>query len=144
MITQQRLKEFLDYNPDTGVFTWRESYFPSKIGKPAGGPFRGYLRLMVDGKLYLCHRLAWLYVHGDWPTETIDHINGIKSDNRIKNLRAVSHMENCQNRPLRKDNSSGISGVCWDKSSNHWRATIAVNGKRKHLIKTSDLELPRS
>src|SRR5690606_29052356 len=107
----KRLKELVSYDPKSGKFFWldraREEFSTSQaygvfisqyLGREAGGKQGGgYLRFSVDGKHYLAHRLAWLYVHGKWPSDQIDHINGDRSDNRIDNLRDVTHAENRRN-----------------------------------------------
>lgn len=127
-ITQERLKELLRYDPETGDFDWLCN------GDSAGLiNDRGYLRIYIEKKTYLSHRLAWLYVHGEFPPETTDHINGIKNDNRIKNLRAVSQGENLKNQKINNTNKSGITGVFWDKKSQKWRAQITVANENKHL-----------
>ena len=84
-LTAERLREVLDYDPDTGVFTRKVRTASSvKVGDVAGSlNGKGYIRIRVDGRLYFAHRLAWLYVHGEWPVDQVDHINGIKNDNRI-------------------------------------------------------------
>ena len=111
MLTQAKLKEVIEYDPNTGEFLWlgRER-FGSRGDSPRGTSAKGYHRFQVRGKKYMAHRLAWLYVYGEWPSQ-IDHINQDKKDNRIKNLREVTTSENCQNRPLRADNLTGHKGV---------------------------------
>lgn len=94
-LSSQLLRELYDYNPKTGKF-YRGA--GSGFGKEVGTPqTRGYLKITIRGVHYLAHRLAWLYVHGVWPSKVIDHINGITSDNRIDNLRDVSHQQNSRN-----------------------------------------------
>ncbi|MBD1229107.1 HNH endonuclease [Xenorhabdus griffiniae] len=89
------------------------------------------------------HRLAWLLYYGRWPSEFIDHINGDKSDNRIVNLREASNTENSWNSKMRKNNSSGIKGVCWCKSKKKWVARIRIDGKRKTLGYFSNIDEAR-
>jgi len=141
ILTQEFLKELLNYDPETGIFTWlvdRHS-FKSK-GKIAGNiDARGYIGIKVANKRKYGHRLAWFYVHGVWPEE-MDHINHIKTDNRIINLRTVSHKENCRNRTLGKNNKSGFIGVSWDNRSGQWASQISVNGKDKHLGYFNDIK----
>ena len=130
MLTQERLKQALKYDPETGVFTWAESGRGRKIGRQAGGlTHEGYLRITVDQQEYKAHRLAWLYVHGEWPKQVIDHINRDRSDNRIANLRDVSSMENSNNHGGYSTNSSGHTGVCWNKNEGKWQAYLG----RKYL-----------
>jgi hypothetical protein len=123
MITQERLKECLEYDPLTGVFTRKGE----KVGTDDG---RGYLKASVDNKLYYLHRLAWLYVHGVLPEYT-DHIDGNKSNNRISNLRNVSNSANLHNRGAPKNSSTGVKGVCFFRGKYHAYKTI--NLKRHHL-----------
>lgn len=132
-LTQERLKELLRYDPETGVFTWHHINGRVAINGVAGCPDSyGYLQIRVDGTLYLSHRLAWLYLHGYFPVG-IDHINGIKNNNRISNLREVSHSENMQNKKIHSNNTSGVQGVSWQNQRDVWCAYINVNGKRLHI-----------
>lgn len=135
MITQDQLKEQLHYNHETGIFTWIISKGRlCKVGNVAGSLNKtGYINLIIDKKSYKAHRLAWLYTYGNNPTIEIDHINGIKSDNKILNLRSVSHVENMKNKPKYKNNKSGFTGVSWCKRLNKWQVDIAINGKTKYL-----------
>ena len=84
---------------------------------------------MCDGKLYLAHRLAWLYVHGSFPEHHIDHINRDRADNRISNIREATPAENRQNASLQRNSTSGFSGVSWTKRERRWRARIVVNSR---------------
>lgn len=135
-ITVEKLKEMLGYDCDTGIFTRLKQDNGRKrfVGKPAGTktPY-GHLVIRIDGGRCMAHRLAWLYVYGVFPKGNIDHINGDPSDNRISNLRDVSQAENLKNQRMRGDNTSGVLGVCWDKSRNKWKAQINVDGKNKGL-----------
>lgn len=91
-LTPEKLRELLDYNPVTGKFFWGSG---PRFGREVATPhIRGYLRVHVAGRAYLAHRLAWFYVHGEWPAHVIDHINCVKTDNRIANLRSVTSAEN--------------------------------------------------
>ncbi len=141
MLTQTRLKELLSYNPVTGIFRWKSFRGGSaKIGSVAGGPgLDGYWRIKVDGVRHLTHRIVWLYYHGRWPKDQLDHINNIKKDNRIGNLREVNNMDNCRNqRRIRKNNKSGYLGVSWNKKHSKWVAQISADGTNKHLGYFSD------
>lgn len=134
-LTADRLREALLYDRDSGVFQWRiKSARYIKIGAVAGCKnHAGYMRIRFDGILYRAHRLAWLYVHGEWPEQEIDHLNGIPSDNRIVNLRQASHAENGQNLALSRRNTSGYHGVSWSKSAKKWHAYIRINNVNNHL-----------
>jgi len=133
-ITQERLKSLLTYDPDTGEFRWR------KTNKVAGTLHAaGYWRVHIDRKPYLAHRLAWMYVHGAFPTNNIDHINHSRNDNRLKNLRLVTPSENQHNRKRTTQSSSGFLGVSWFAPKKKWRAYIKANGKRYHLGWFSDV-----
>jgi hypothetical protein len=121
-ISQTQLKQLINYDPETGLFTRAD-------GRVAGyNDGQGYLQLEIAGRKYRAHRLAWFYMTGKWP-KIIDHINLIRSDNRWSNLREVSSRESNLNRRLFKTNRSGIKGVSWNTRRNLWRATIKVDGK---------------
>lgn len=135
-LTQSRLKELLHYDQETGVFTRIvTTNNRAKAGSVAGSKTgNGYLQVTIRWRQYSLHRLAWLYVHGTWPESDIDHINGVRTDNRIENLRDVSRSGNIQNtRKARSNSTSGVLGVTFDKSRNKWLAAITTEGKRKHI-----------
>lgn len=115
------------YEPWTGLF-WRIR--KNKPPKVAGTNVHGYVRLMVGGKVYAAHRLAWLMVYGKWPDDQIDHINLVRNDNRICNLRESSQSENQWNTRLRADNTSGVKDVCWHKRVGMWFVQIGKGEKR--------------
>ena len=98
----------------------------------------GYIIIKIDGIGYKAHRLAWLYMYGVWPN-FIDHKNHNRSDNRIVNLRSVTNQENCKNASLRKDSSSRVCGVHWNKLERKWKAQINVDSKRIYLGCFDDL-----
>ena len=129
-MTKKELKSVLDYNPEAGVFVWRTSNGTRKVGDIAGHIRKdGYVDIQTRGKKYSAHRLAWLFVHGEMPSEQIDHINHNRSDNRIENLRAVTNQENTKNKSKNKNNKSGVTGVNLCKKSNKWKAQIKINKK---------------
>jgi hypothetical protein len=134
-LTAAYLRERLHYDPETGLFTWRVTDRNVKAGHVAGTPHcRGYLAIAVGGIPCLAHRLAWLYVHGKWPAHQIDHINGIKTDNRIANLRDVSQSVNMQNvRKATSRSKSGVLGVSRAQWGGRWQAQLAINGKATYL-----------
>jgi len=136
MLTQERLKELLSYDPETGLFIWIKSTNRSiKIGSVAGGKKPdSYICIRIDKKNYLSHRLAWLYVYGKLPEKFIDHINEIKNDNRICNLRLANNQQNKQNMSKpNKNNKIGLKGVYWHETGKKWVSIIVINGKNKHL-----------
>lgn len=131
-----RLKEFLHYDHDTGIFTWIKSKSNvAKVGTQAGKNINnhGYSQIMIDGKQYRCHRLAWFYFYGFWPKGEIDHINCLRNDNRIKNLRDVSKHMNTQNqRTHHINNKCKALGVC-KKQNGKFQAEIRNNGKKIYI-----------
>jgi hypothetical protein len=135
LITQERLKSLLTYDPDTGEFCWRAATaIRTKVGSVAGTVSnRGYTRIQIDRRIYLAHRLAWLYTYGEWPKGVVDHINQNKSDNRLNNLRDVSLSVNARNCKLQKNNSSGYKGVSYWTHRRKWAAQIRTEGKNKLL-----------
>jgi hypothetical protein len=133
IVTQERLKELLSYDPETGVFTWKKSTSNRvKVGSEAGCfiTVDGYKRIQIDGKTYLSHQLVFLYVSGEFPTKEIDHINRVRNDNRLSNLRFCNRSENSQNTKIRSNNTSGVKGVSWSRSHQKWHAYIKVNDIR--------------
>ena len=133
-ITVERLREVLHYDPVTGVFTWKTRTGPrNKPGMTANArSVRGYFDITIDGRKYVSHRLAWLYMHGEWPKGEIDHINGRRDDNRWSNLRDVSRALNMQNRRTASSlNSTKLLGV--SRHGARWRARIQVDGVVQRL-----------
>jgi len=132
----ERVREVLDYNPDTGIFTWKVNISNLKAGRVTGCPTGpgGHLAIRVSKTLYLAHRLAFLIMTGEWPRGEVDHINGCGSDNRWGNLRDGDRHQNMQNRRgPRKGSKSGILGATWDARYGKWVARIHVDGRSKHL-----------
>lgn len=134
-MTQAELKALLHYDPDNGLFTWKVSrQGTARAGRMAGNlRSDGYLMIQISGKNYRAHRLAFLFMTGEFPTDMCDHINGIRDDNRWVNLRQATRAENNRNRAISLANTSGIKGVCWDKLAGKWQAQICTNSKNEHL-----------
>lgn len=132
-LTAERLSEVLAYDQSNGAFTWLVKVSGRRVGDKAGGiDEHGYIRIVVDGLRYKAHRLAWLYVNGDWPGGDIDHINGDRSDNRISNLRDIPHAANTQNRrKAHKNNGTGLLGAHRDRNS--FKSSIHSDGKQIFL-----------
>jgi len=135
MLTQEKLRELFDYNPETGVFTRLVRMGQrGKAGAVVGSPdTNGYLRVMVQGKKYRLHRLAFLFMEGYFPENQVDHKNGIVDDNSWENLREVSMACNMQNCKLSNANKSGFTGVYWHKHASKWIAQIKINQKHIHI-----------
>lgn len=134
MITQKRLKEVLEYAPETGEFRYRKcTNSRAKYGEKAGTTNdKGYQLIGIDNARFYAHRLAWFYIYGVWPNE-VDHINRVPSDNRLSNLRSGSRSDNQHNVGVRKDNTSGEKGVYWDKRRQKWSTMITINKQRLFL-----------
>lgn len=135
MIDQETVKKLFHYDAESGILLWRNgngrNVKPWQEAKAPNG--HGYYTAKVDGKTHLAHRLAWLYVYGEFPKEDIDHKNRIRNDNRLCNLREVSRTDNCQNISLPTHNKSGHIGVSWIKSHNAWTVYVKVDKKNKWL-----------
>lgn len=141
MITQERLKERLDYNPDTGIFNWKVPIRGIVFGSEAGSlNDQGYLIISVDGRRYRAQRLAWLYMYGNHPIGIIDHIDRNRLNNSIHNLRDIPKSENQKNLSKHKNNSSGYNGVRWYNALNEWHVQIQVDKKKIHIGYFENLE----
>ena len=132
-LTQIKLKEILEYNPETGIFVFVCDFNKYSFGDVAGLSSHGYLRVSIKGLKYRLHRLAFLYMNGKIPNCDVDHINGLKHDNRWSNLRKCTKSQNSMNIKIRSDNKSGYKGVAWHTRAGKWVVTIAINKKNKHL-----------
>ncbi len=134
MLTLEKLKALIHYDPDTGRIT-RKVIIPQATKKESVGYIdtNGYHCLDIAGRPYKGHRIAWFYMTGVYPSEYVDHINGIKSDNRFANLRLATNSQNQANRPPPKNNTSGIKGIRFEAARNKWAARIWVHGKQTLL-----------
>ena len=141
-LTQDYLREILDYNPIAGDFFWKVSLSSNiKAGQVAGyKTVQDYIVIKISGKKYFAHRLAWLHAHGNFPEDQIDHINHVKDDNSLKNLRACSRSENFANRKKQQNNTSGYKGVVWDKEKRKWRARIGHGRKLFYIGRYKDIK----
>jgi hypothetical protein len=144
-----RLRERFTYEAATGRLLWAKRVGKSHavIGAQAGciSTQSGYRLIRFDGKLFLAHRLVWLYVHGALPAAELDHINGNRDDNRIENLREVTRAQNAQNTSvLWRTNTSGHKGVAFHKQRGKWRASIRRDGKTAHIGLFDNYEQARS
>lgn len=135
MINQQLLKHFLNYDPETGLFTWRvRTSNRIRVGDVAGTmDTNGYLRIGVCGKVRSAHRLVWLYVYGYFPEQDIDHADGDRTNNRLSNLRECSRSQNLINKPIQDNNVTGVKGVCWSKDKKRWEAYAKKKGVKIRL-----------
>lgn len=142
MITAERVRELLHYDPDTGVFAWKvDRGVQTRAGSRAGWTTsEGYIGMKVDRRSYQAHRLAWLYVYGDLPPAEIDHINRDKRDNRIANLRLADRSLNCRNVSLRSDSTTGVRGVHFNKTRGAYTAHIFWQKRVKYLGAFQNLE----
>jgi hypothetical protein len=133
---EQSLREYFRYDDTTGRFYWIKNKHRATAGSLAGTlSNEGYLMLTLSRKKYSAHRVAWLFANGHWPKQHIDHINGIRSDNRICNLRDVSNKENLHNirGPYSSNKTSKYLGVHFCKTSKKWVSQIHANGKKTKI-----------
>ncbi len=141
MITQEELVKIFKYDEDSGIFTYISKRGKKNIGDTAGSYMtNGYVTIGINGKAYLAHRLAFLFMTGEFPPEQTDHINQVRDDNRWCNLATKTNQENSCNHTLRSTNSSGWTGVCWGKREQKWRARIMVHGVEKYLGTYHDID----
>jgi hypothetical protein len=133
-MTPQEIRAVFNYAPDTGLLFWNIDSVKIKKGAIAGGLANGYIQIKYKQKKYFAHRLIWCHVHGEWPKQFIDHIDGNKSNNRIENLRDVSNTINQHNHhSLRPDNRTGVRGVLFRKRDSAYIVQIRVFGKNKYV-----------
>lgn len=141
-LTQARLKELLHYDPLSGLFTWLVVRGGKHVGDVAGSVCRArgkdYRRIRLDDELIMAHRLAWLYVHGEWPEDELDHEDGDGLNNRISNLRPADRLQNNKNASLRKDNRTGVPGV-YEMQPGRFQVTIKHRGQTHYLGRFGDV-----
>jgi hypothetical protein len=137
-LDQERLRELLHYDPETGVFTWLVA--PNRrirVGQQAGTAWEGrgvsYIDIKIDGQRYRAHRLAWLYMTGEWPPDETDHRDCDGLDNRWPNLREATSTQNKANTRRRRDNTSGFKGVTFNKRDRRFQARIKAGDRERHL-----------
>ncbi len=134
-ITYKRANKLLNYNPKTGIITWKETRSPKVVSGDTAGYkcYRGYIRIVIDYNIYLAHRLAWLLYYKKWPKYDIDHKDRIKHHNWKSNLRKSSKKHNARNTGNLKNNTSGIKGVSLHKKAEKWMSYIKVDRNRIYL-----------
>ena len=139
-LTQEILKTYVHYDPDTGVFT-RVSKKKNIHGRVSGYRMKhGHTQVGIGKKLYLAHRLAWLYIHGKFPKTGLDHRDGDPTNNRLSNLRIAPPRENSWNMKKPKNNKSGHKGVTWDITRNQWMAHVKKDGVRVFTKRFDQIE----
>jgi hypothetical protein len=132
-VSRARLRALLDYDSKTGEFRWRKRRGAVKPGDIAGTLMQGYRKIMIDGRTYAAHHLAWLYKKGNWCSQMIDHRDFDPSNNCWTNLRRATRSQNSANRRVSSNNACGLKGVSPERD--RWRATICKNRRRYHLGK---------
>lgn len=159
-LTAEFIRQILDYDPETGVLTWKPrvpdmftdgghsaehtcSLWNSKhAGKKAGKKHKeGYIEIWVNRVPYKAHRLAWVWMTGEWPVEQVDHENLDRSHNKWTNLRDATHGENMRNVRTKEGSTSGHKNVTWSKSHRKWVVRVTFDGERNKVFEAADLEL---
>ena len=140
-LTAETVRDIFDYDPETGILIWKINRLKTKVGDRAGsrGP-DGRWRVGYKYKDYLVSRIAWLFVYGKWPEYDIDHIDLNPGNDRISNLRDITHSHNAANTRVRFENNTGVKGVHWDQRRALYKATIMKNGKTYNLGRFLTLE----
>ena len=139
MLTYERAHEVFCCDPSTGDLVWKRRPHPQaraiKPGQSAGcrNIRTGYRDVSIDKRAYPVHRIIYLMVHGEWPAGEIDHINGIKHDNRIANLRVATHTQNMANKGAYKNSKTGVKGVSYHKRDRKYYVCISASGKQHHV-----------
>lgn len=135
MLTRERLCEVLKYDPETGAWIWLPRIGNAQFGGPAGSVCSGgYIQIVIDGVAYMAHRLAWLYMTGEWPSRRPDHKDTDPANNRWSNLRLATRSQNAANRKVHRNNSLGFKGVVLTlRKLKPYRATITCKGRRHSI-----------
>ncbi|WP_031200374.1 HNH endonuclease signature motif containing protein [Mesorhizobium sp. LSHC414A00] len=135
MISAKAMRDVLNYDPSSGVFTWKVKISKKVVvGRRAGAiNSDGYRQISIFGRRYYAHRLAWLYVTGEWPPVLIDHENLNRDDNRWANLRSATKSQNAANTNKSSSNATGFKGVSWHDGAGKYQAHICVNGRGVYL-----------
>lgn len=136
MLSASELKTLFDLDELTGILSWKVRPSASARADLTAGYFHkasGYFKVTCRQRVYPVHRVVWALIHGEWPLDQIDHINGDRSDNRPENLRDVTNSENRKNCGLYRRNKSGVSGVRWRENRSRWEVSIRDKGSLKYL-----------
>lgn len=141
ILTQERLKELLHYDPESGKFTRLKAASNHVVGELAGWLTKdGYRLIKIDGKQYRCARLVFLYMTGRLPLQA-DHVNRIRHDDRWANIREADNGQNNANKNIQRNNTSGIKCASWDSRRNRWHVRVHIRGKQRHVGYFEDFEL---
>ncbi|HEV2898016.1 MAG TPA: HNH endonuclease [Pseudaminobacter sp.] len=133
-LTAARARELLIYDPETGALTWRVARPGLRAGALAGTrTSEGYTQVEIDYRLYKAHRVIWLIMTGKWPKHQVDHRNGMRADNRWRNLRDATPLQNARNRRPGTSNTSGRIGVSYSKDRAKWSAYIGLDRRTINL-----------
>lgn len=135
LLPAEYLRRILNYDPETGAFTWAEKIARKVVvGSVAGSlNHHGYIHISIGGRPYPAHRLAFVYMTGEWPVGMLDHRDTNKSNNAWANLRPATTSQNAMNTRRRSDNVSGFKGVCWRRAKGKWQARIKIHGSTRTL-----------
>ena len=146
-ITAEYVRSILNYNPDTGIFTWRErDDVPKEWNRRWAGTIAGtpndsnYLLISINKQHHRAHRLAWLWMTGKWPDPECDHRDTVRANNRWSNLREATRSQNAANTSIQRNNTSGFKGVYWNKIVKKWWAHITKDGRRHSLGYFDDID----
>jgi hypothetical protein len=133
LLTQKRLKELLDYNHSTGIFTWKVRRNQYAVKGAAAGTLNknNYIQITIDGQIHYAHRLVFLFLEGHLPEGIVDHLDGNPSNNCIENLRVCSDRDNASNKQRHREGS--LVGAYWSKTRNKFVSQIKIQGKSRHL-----------